>query len=144
MVFWYASRDTKEPQVALPESDPLQRLQATPSQRATLKYFWMVAALMLAQIGLGVVTAHYGVEGGRFYGIPISKWLPYSVARTWHVQLWLFWIATAWLAEGLFIGSLVSGVEPRGQRLGVNLLFAALLVVVGGSLAGEWLSSPCF
>ncbi|HNM26383.1 MAG TPA: ABC transporter permease, partial [Saprospiraceae bacterium] len=31
-----------------------------------------------------------------------------------------------------FIGSLVSGVEPRGQRLGVNLLFAALLVVVGG------------
>ena len=47
---------------------------------------------------LGVVTAHYGVEGDGFYGVPLSKWLPYSVSRTWHVQMGLFWIATAWLA----------------------------------------------
>ena len=70
----------------------------------------------------------------------LSKWLPYSVTRTWHVQLGLFWIATAWLAAGLFIGPLVSGKEPKGQRFGVNLLFLALLVVVVGSLAGEWMS----
>ena len=49
---------------------------------------------------MGVVTAHYGVEGDGFYGIPLSKWLPYSVTRTWHVQLGIFWIATAWLAAG--------------------------------------------
>jgi nitric oxide reductase subunit B len=89
---------------------------------------------------LGVVTAHYGVEGDAFYGIPLSSWLPYSVVRTWHVQLGLFWIATAWLAAGLFIGPLVSEEEPAGQRLGVNVLFLALLVVVAGSLTGEWLS----
>jgi len=35
--------------------------------------------------------------------IPLSKWLPYSVARTWHTQLGIFWIATAWLATGLFV-----------------------------------------
>jgi len=52
----------------------------------------------------------------------------------------LFWIATAWLAAGLFIGPLVSGIEPAGQRLGVNVLFGALLVVVAGSLSGQWLS----
>jgi nitric oxide reductase subunit B len=52
----------------------------------------------------------------------------------------LFWIATAWLAAGLFIGPLVSGREPKGQHFGVNVLFAALLVVVAGSLTGEWLS----
>ena len=34
----------------------------------------------------------------------------------------------------------VSGVEPRGQRLGVNVLFVSLLVIVVGSLAGQWLS----
>ena len=68
------------------------------------------------------------------------KWLPYSVTRTWHVQLGLFWIATAWLAAGLFIGPLVSEQEPKGQRLGVNVLFLALLLVVVGSLTGEWLS----
>lgn len=105
-----------------------------------MKYFWTVAALILAQMGLGIVTAHYGVEGDGFYGIPLSKWLPYSVARTWHIQIGLFWIATAWLAAGLFIGPLVSNREPTGQRLGVNVLFIALLVVVVGSLAGEWLS----
>ena len=62
------------------------------------------------------------------------------MARTWHVQIGLFWIATAWLAAGLFIGPLVSDREPKYQRLGVNVLFAALLLVVVGSLAGEWLS----
>ena len=76
----------------------------------------------------------------RSTAFPLSEWLPYVVARTWHVQLGLFWIATAWLAAGLFIGPLVSEQEPKGQRLGVNVLFLALLVVVVGSLAGQWLS----
>jgi nitric oxide reductase subunit B len=140
MVWWYASQKPHGPGLEPPPSDPLMTWEATPSQRAVLKYFWVVTLLILLQMGLGVVTAHYGVEGDGFYGIPLSKWLPYSVARTWHVQLGLFWIATAWLAAGLFIGPLVSGVEPPGQRLGVNVLFVALLVVVVGSLAGEWLS----
>jgi nitric oxide reductase subunit B len=140
MVWWYASRKNPEELTEIPAEDPLLRWQATPSQRATLKYFWVVAALILVQIIVGVITAHYGVEGGGFYGVPLSKWLPYSVTRTWHVQLGIFWIATAWLAAGLFIGPLVSGVEPKGQRLGVNVLFTALLVVVAGSMSGEWMS----
>lgn len=141
MAWWYASREEEDETEGMPiDVDPLARWQATPSQLATIKYFWVVAALILVQMGLGVVTAHYGVEGDGFYGFPLSDWLPYSVARTWHVQIGLFWIATAWLAAGLFIGPLVSDHEPKGQRLGVNLLFGALLVVVVGSLAGEWLS----
>jgi nitric oxide reductase subunit B len=140
MAWWYASRRSDEEDRGIPDSDPLQSWTATPSQKATIKYFWVVAALILVQMLLGVVTAHFGVEGNGFYGIPLAKWLPYSVARTWHVQLGLFWIATAWLASGLFIGPLVSEFEPAGQRLGVNILFGALLVVVIGSLVGEWLS----
>lgn len=141
MAWWYASKREEEPETSLlPTEDPLARWASTPSQRATIKYFWTVSALILAQMLLGVVTAHYGVEGDAFYGFPLSQWLPYSVARTWHVQLGLFWIATAWLAAGLFIGPLVSEQEPAGQRFGVNVLFLALLVVVVGSLAGEWLS----
>ena len=140
MVWWYAARKSEEEAPLIPAADPLGQWVATPSQKATVKYFWTVSALILVQMLLGVVTAHYGVEGDGFYGFPLSQWLPYSVTRTWHVQMGLFWIATAWLAAGLFIGPLVSEHEPRGQRLGVNLLFAALLLVVVGSLAGEWMS----
>jgi nitric oxide reductase subunit B len=129
-----------EPLPEVPANDPLLNSSPTPSQRAIVKYFWVVASLLLVQILLGVVTAHYGVEGTEFYGIPLAEILPYSVARTWHVQLGIFWIATAWLAAGLYIGPAVSGVEPKFQRLGVNVLFGALLVVVLGSMAGQWAS----
>jgi nitric oxide reductase subunit B len=140
MVFYHASRRQDEAPGTVPANDPLLGATPTPSQRATVKFFWTVAALFLLQIALGVVTAHYGVEGGGLYGIPLDSILPYTVARTWHLQLGIFWIATAWLAAGLYIGPAVGGAEPRFQRLGVNVLFGALLVVVLGSMAGEWLS----
>lgn len=122
----------------LPTMDPLLGLKPTPSMKATLKYFWVVAALIVAQVVLGAVTAHYGVEGSGFYGIPLSEWLPYSVTRTWHTQLGIFWIATAWLATGLFMAPAVSGREPRFQRAGVNFLFVCLLIIVVGSMFGTW------
>ncbi len=140
MAWWYAARREEEKPEGIAASDPLARWQATPSQKATMKYFWVVTALIFAQMTLGIITAHYGVEGEGFYGFPLAKYLPYSVSRTWHVQIGLFWIATAWLASGLFIGPLVSNHEPKYQRLGVNVLFGALLLVVVGSLTGEWLS----
>jgi len=140
LVWWYAAQPHVVDHGDLPTADPLGQWSATPSQRATLKYFWVVALLILVQISVGVVTAHYGVEGDGFYGINLAEILPYSVSRTWHVQLGIFWIATAWLAAGLFIGPLVSGHEPRFQKLGVNVLFGALLLIVAGSLTGQWLS----
>jgi len=140
MAFFHASRRTETKNMAFPSQDPLVGSTMTPSQRATLKYFWTVSALFLVQIVLGVITAHYGVEGDSFYGIPLSGILPYVITRTWHLQLGIFWIATAWLAAGLFIAPAVSNHEPPYQRLGVNVLFSALLLVVLGSMAGEWLS----
>ena len=139
MVWYFASQPRTVAEGLLPELDPLLGLKPTPSQRATVKYFFVVAALWVVQVGLGAITAHYGVEGSGFYGIPLDRWLPYSVVRTWHLQIGLFWIATSWLATGLYMAPAVSGAEPKGQRLGVNLLFGALLFVVVGSLAGEWM-----
>src|SRR5262249_41394294 len=140
IVWVYAAMPAPPPLEAPPARDPLVGVTATPSQRATMKYFVIVAALFLIQIVAGAVVAHYGVEGDGFYGIPLSRWLPYSLVRTWHLQLGLFWIATSWLAAGLFIGPLGGGTEPKGQRLGVNVLFGALVLVVLGSLAGQYLS----
>ena len=134
--FWHAARRKDDPPTELPKEDPLLGASPTPSQLATLKYFWVVCLLFVLQIGAGIIAAHYGVEGSAFYGIPLAKILPYSVVRTWHVQLGIFWIATAWLAAGLAIAPAV-GTEPRFQKLLVNVLFGALLVVVLGSLAGQ-------
>jgi nitric oxide reductase subunit B len=111
----------------------------TPSQRATAWYLAVVAALFLAQTLLGGVIAHYRVEPGAFYGFDLSRLLPYTLARTWHLQLAIFWIATAWVAGGLLLAPIVGGQEPRGQRAGVIVLLVALAVVVFGSLFGEYL-----
>jgi nitric oxide reductase subunit B len=137
---WYYAvlKHREEEEAPLPAMDPLLGLKPTPSMRATLKYFWVVACLIVAQVGLGAVTAHYGVEGSGFYGIPLAEWLPYAVTRTWHTQLGIFWIATAWLATGLFMAPAVSGHEPKYQRAGVNFLFICLLVIVVGSMFGQW------
>jgi nitric oxide reductase subunit B len=141
MVWYFGSLPRgDDDHAAAPVRDPLLGYRPTPSQKATLKYFFVVGALLVAQILLGMVTAHYGVEGSGFYGFPLDQVLPCAVTRTWHLQLGIFWIATAWLATGLFVAPAVGGGEPRFQRLGVNVLFAALILVVGGSLAGEWLS----
>jgi nitric oxide reductase subunit B len=116
-----------------------QSLVLTPSQWATGWFFAVVALLFLLQAALGGVIAHYRVEPGAFYGIDIAHLLPYNLARTWHLQLAIFWIATAWVGGGLFLAPWLGGREPRGQKSGVYVLFGALVVVVLGSLLGELL-----
>lgn len=140
MVWFYAGWRKEEHVYETPDSDPLIGEKLTPSQKATVKYFLVVSLLFLLQIVMGIITAHYGVEGGGFYGIPLQDYLPYVVTRTWHTQLGIFWIATAWLAAGLFIAPYICGYEPKLQKLGVDALFGALLIVVLGSMAGQWMS----
>lgn len=124
--------------LAPPKQDPLRGLVPTPSMKATAKYFWLVVAMFLVQILLGATTAHYQVEGQTAYGIALSEVLPYALTRSWHTQLAVLWIAVAWLATGLYIGPAISGHEPKYQRLGVNLLFVCLLVIVVGAFTGQW------
>ncbi|MFA6752145.1 MAG: nitric-oxide reductase large subunit [Fermentimonas sp.] len=136
MIFLQAR--TRETEILRPVNDPLMNQTITPSMWAVKKYFWVVNLLILAQVLLGVITAHYSVEGDGFYGIDIASFIPYSITRTWHVQLAIFWIATSWLATGLYIAPSLSGRDPKYQKTGVNVLFVALLIVVAGSLIGQW------
>ena len=137
---WYyaVSHSREDGTHTIPASDPFSALKVTPSMRATAKYFWVVLALFLTQILLGAITAHYQVEGQEAYGFALAEYLPYSLARTWHTQLAVLWIAVAWLATGLYIAPALSGHEPKFQRLGVNFLFVSLLIIVVGSFAGQW------
>ncbi len=136
---WHHARNhTHDGAPTPPAFDPLRHLVVTPSMRASAKFFWLVIALFLTQILLGAITAHYQVEGHDFYGLALSNILPYSLTRSWHTELAVLWIATAWLGTGLYIAPAISGHEPKFQRLGVNVLFGALVLVVVGAFAGQW------
>ena len=124
-----------------PQHDPLSRVPLTPSQRGLGKYLFLIVALFSFQVLLGGFTAHYTVEGQQFYGINVSQWFPYSLVRTWHIQSALFWIATGFLAAGLFLAPLINGgKDPAYQKLGVDILLWALVVVVVGSFVGNYLA----
>ena len=135
---WYYATHREDHGHKPPATDPLASITVTPSMKATAKYFWVVVALFLVQILLGAFTAHYQVEGHDFYGINLSEYLPYSLTRSWHTQLAVLWIATAWLGMGLYIGPAISGHEPKFQRLGVNVLWVCLIIIVVGAFAGQW------
>ncbi|GAX06343.1 nitric oxide reductase [Secundilactobacillus pentosiphilus] len=109
----------------------------TSSQRKTAKFFVIVMLLFLVQIMLGELMAHYYVEN-EFFGIPLQNIWPFNLAKTWHLQLAIFWIATTWLATGVYIVPRVYGREPKHQGALVDTLFGALLIVVAGSMLGEW------
>ncbi|MGQ0799079.1 MAG: nitric-oxide reductase large subunit [Pseudomarimonas sp.] len=128
----------EEAPLVLPATDPLAAVVVTPSMKATAKYFWVVMALFLVQILLGAITAHYQVEGQEAYGFSLANYLPYSLTRTWHTQLAVLWIATAWLGMGLYIGPAISGHEPKFQALGVHVLWVCLIIIVVGSFVGQW------
>ena len=90
----------------------------TAGQKAIIKYFLVVALLFLAQVTIGGALAHYRAEPGNFYGIDLAQYLPSNILRTWHLQLALFWIATAYVAGGLLLASSLGQKEPRGHVSG--------------------------
>ena len=138
---WSFLRKKDEEEPKAPVNDPLTTFQITPSQEALGKYLFIVVALFTFQVFLGGFTAHYTVEGQSFYGIETSKWFPYSLVRTWHLQSAIFWIATGFLAVGLFLAPIINGgKDPKYQKLGVDILFWALVAVVGCSFIGNYLA----
>jgi nitric oxide reductase subunit B len=139
LTFYYLRNHEKGEMLTKPDSDPLENMKFTRSQRAVLKYFIVISLLIGLQVILGILTVHYTVEGQAFFGFELSKYLPYSITRTWHTQLAVFWIAATWLATGLFLAPMISGKEMKYQVFGINFLFVALIVIVFGSMLGEWL-----
>lgn len=139
---WAFFRQEDDEELTAPQQDPLARLQLTPSQKSLGKYLFIVVALFTLQVFLGGLTAHYTLEGDSFYGLDfIAEYFPYSLTRTWHLQAAMFWIATAFLAAGLFLAPIINGgKDPKYQKLGVDILFWALVLVVAGSFIGNYLA----
>ena len=110
----------------------------TPAQKACAWFFFVMAALFLIQTLCGGASEHYRADIQSFFGFDLGRILPYNIVRTWHIQLSIFWVATSYLAAGIFLVPMISGREPRGQKLLTYGLLGALVVVVVGSLVGEF------
>jgi nitric oxide reductase subunit B len=118
----------------------LRKMPVTSSQVKSGKFFVIVAILFFIQVMFGALLAHYYTEPESFFGMKwIVKLFPFSFSKGAHLQLAIFWIATAWLGLGIYIAPLVGGHEPKRQGLWVDILFWALVVLVFGSLIGQWL-----
>lgn len=138
---WSFLHKLDDVKLVTPDVDPLTRITLTPSQKALAKYGLLVMALFVLQVFLGGLVAHYTVEGQNFYGLPIADYFPYSLVRTWHIQSALFWIAVAFLMAGLYLTPIINGgKDPKYQKLGVDILWVALILVVLGSFAGQYLA----
>ena len=97
-----------------------------------------MALLFVLQTLLGGASQHYRADLQSFFGIDLARGLPFNIARTWHLQLAIFWVATSYLAAGIFLVPMITGREPRGQNWLAYALLRALAVVVFGSMAGEF------
>ncbi len=143
---WYYAREFDiwrrdgEPETGYARSDFMDTATLTPSMRAASGFFIVAILLFVVQVMLGIVTAHYAVEGQGLYGLPLSDLFPYSVTRTWHTLLAVLWIATAWLGTGLYVAPMLGGREPRFQAFGVWFLLVSLVVIVVGAFAGQWMA----
>jgi nitric oxide reductase subunit B len=111
----------------------------TPAQRATAWFFFVMAALFLVQTFVGAASQHYRAELTDFFGFDLARVFPYNLMRTWHVQLAIFWVATSFVAAGIFLAPMIARREPKHQgKLAFGLL-GALAVVVFGTLIGSYL-----
>jgi len=121
----------------VPLSEKLVDMPLTSSQLKAAKFFVVVILLFLLQTSFGGLLAHYTIHPGSFFLPYVAKLIPYNWAKTWHLQLMVFWIATTWLASAIYLAPIIGGKEPAKQGLLVQLLFVAVLIVALGSLTGE-------
>ena len=117
---------------------PPDEVALTPAQRACAWFFLVMAVLFLLQTLTGGATQHYRADLSNFFGIDLARVLPFNIARTWHLQLAIFWVSTSFLAAGIFLAPMIAGREPRGQHWLAYGLLVALAIVVFGSLIGEY------
>jgi nitric oxide reductase subunit B len=108
-------------------------------QRGTFKYFYVAILLFGTQVLAGILTVHDFVGFVNFFGVDISKSLPVTITRSWHVQLSLLWISACWIGASFFMMSLISPAQAKSQIKLINTIFWLTVLLVGGSMVGMFL-----
>lgn len=111
----------------------------TNSQRKVGQYFIIVALVLLTQIAVGAIMAHYYSERTGFYGLNINAFLPFNFLRDVHTQTPIVWIGLSWISAAIFLAPIMGGKEAKGQGFLIGLLFWVTLFIVAGAIIGDYL-----
>jgi len=113
----------------------LENEYVRPTQRATYKFFVLAMIVFLVQIIGGVLAA---TDFVRPFGVSMNDIIPFTVARSYHTLLQIFWFFMCWVGYTIFFLPRISKVPP-GQKTLINLLFVLCIVTGGGALAGIYM-----
>ena len=72
-----------------------------------------MAALFLIQTLVGWRLATLPRGHREFLRHRSGRHFAVQLVRTWHLQLAIFWVATSYLAAGIFLAPMISGREPK-------------------------------
>ncbi|HVY73993.1 MAG TPA: cbb3-type cytochrome c oxidase subunit I [Puia sp.] len=145
VLYYHGKMDKLEDAVIANKSRPfmtteeIRRFQPGRIQKVTYKFFYAAILLFATQVLAGILTVHDFVGLVHFFGFNISTVLPETVTRSWHVQLSLLWISACWMGASVFVMSMISPHQPKGQLALVNGVFWLTVLTVAGSFAGIFL-----
>ncbi len=106
-----------------------------PTQRATYKFFVLAMILFGLQVLAGIIGA---TDFIRPFGIYLGDLIPFTVARSYHTLLQIFWFFMCWVGYTIFFLPGLSRV-PDGQKKWIDLLFILCVIVGVGALVGIYL-----
>lgn len=139
VVLYIFHRYLSEPDVGIKTPFLLEFKPLTFSQKKVGKYFIIVSLILLLQILVGALMAHYYAERTGFYGIKINDFLPFNFLRDVHIQTPIVWIGLSWMSAAIFLAPIISGREAKGQAFLVDILFWVTLFIVAGAIIGNYL-----
>ncbi|MEZ5553485.1 MAG: cbb3-type cytochrome c oxidase subunit I [Pseudomonadales bacterium] len=114
----------------------LENEHVRPTQKATYKFFALAMVVFGIQIIGGILGAFDFV---RPFGISMNDIIPFTVARSYHTLLQIYWFFMCWVGYTIFFLPRISKV-PSGQLFLINLLFALCIVTGVGAVVGIYLS----
>lgn len=102
------------------------------TQRSTYKFFALAMIVFGLQVLGGVVSAWDFI---RPFGINLNELLPFTVSRSYHAILQIYWFFMCWVGYTIFFLPRLTKV-PKGQNFLINLLFVMSVIVALGCVFG--------
>lgn len=105
------------------------------TQRATYKFFAFAIVLFLCQVLAGTLAS---MDFVRPFGISLGSIIPFTVLRSYHTMLQIYWFFMCWVGYTIFFLPRISKV-PSGQLFLINALFAVCVFTGVGAIVGIYL-----